>query len=262
MKKHYDVGIYGWWGHENFGGCLTYFALERTIKNLGYSVLMVQEATGLPGRYVIPNNCIAMTFAKQHYDCSPQVDVRELGKFNQLCDAFIVGGDQLWNNRICFSKEDSFLNFVDENKTKLSYSTSFGTADFNPPKSFIDATSPLLKRFDAVSVREDYAVDIAKKFYGVNATQHIDAVFLPDVEEYRNAAKKANIKLPNNKYLLAFILNPTEAKRKQIEKIAEKLKLDIICVPDAAAAYHKSFADIFKGLKILSPLYVSNFLYA
>lgn len=262
MKKHYDVGIYGWWGHENFGGCLTYFALERTIKNLGYSVLMVQEATGLPGRYVIPDNCIAMTFAKQHYDCSPQVDVRELGKFNQLCDAFIVGGDQLWNNRICFSKEDSFLNFVDENKTKLSYSTSFGTADFNPPKSFIDATSPLLKRFDAVSVREDYAVDIAKKFYGVNATQLIDAVFLPDVEEYRTAAKKANAKLPSKKYLLAFILNPTEAKRKQIEKIAEKLKLDIICVPDAASAYHKNFADVFEGLNILSPLSVSNFLYA
>ena len=44
MSRHYDVGIYGWWGHENFGGCLTYFALERTLESMGYDVLMIQEA--------------------------------------------------------------------------------------------------------------------------------------------------------------------------------------------------------------------------
>ena len=262
MQKHYDVGIYGWWGHENFGGCLTYFALEETIKNMGYSVLMIQEANGLPGRYYIPDDCIAMTFAKQHYDCSPQVHAKELNKFNKICDAFIVGGDQLWNNQICFSKEDSFLNFVDENKTKLSYSTSFGAASFNPPKQFLDATKPLLKRFDAISVRENYAVDIAKKFYDVDATQHIDAVFLPDVSTYEKAAKKANVRLPGKNYLLAFILNPTADKRRQIEYIAKKLDLEILCIPDAAAAYHKTFEEIFAGLKIMSPLSVANFLKA
>ena len=105
MEKHYDVGIYGWWCHENFGGCLTYFALERTIKKLGYSTLMIQEALGYPGRYVIPQDCISMQFAKQVYDYAPQVDTKDMANFNNICDRFIVGGDQLWNESIPFSKE-------------------------------------------------------------------------------------------------------------------------------------------------------------
>lgn len=260
MKNHYDIGVYGWWGHENFGGCLTYFALERVLKKLGRTVLMVQEANGIAPRYNIPDNSIAMSFAKKRYDCSPQVNVKDLYKFNDICDSFIVGGDQMWNNYITFVKEDNFLNFVDNDKLKISYSTSFGTTAHNPSKEYLDNMAPLLKRFDAVSVREDYGVDSAK-LYGVNATQVIDAVFLLDKSEYIETAKDADVCLPK-KYLLSFILNPSKEKREQIEIIANKLNLEIVCVPDAAGAYHRDFNEIFSGLNILSPLSISNFIKA
>lgn len=262
MKDHYDVGIYGWWGHENFGGCLTYFALENTVSKLGYSVLMIQEGLGLPGRYVIPDDCIAMRFARKHYDCSPQVDVRELGQFNKVCDAFITGGDQLWNSKIIFSKEDCYLNFVNPNKLKISYSTSFGSDSFTPSQRYLDATRPLLKRFDAVSVREEYGVTIAKEYYGVDATQSIDAVFLPDPAEYRKLAESSSLKLPKKKYLLAFILNPSESKKNQICAIASKLGLEVLCVPDAAASQRALFEEVFGKLKTVSPLSVENLLKA
>ncbi len=258
MKEHYDVGIYGWWGHENFGGCLTYFALEKAIRKLGYSVLMIQEANGIFPRYNIPNDCIAMRFANKHYNCSQQVDIKELGQFNKMCEKFVVGGDQLWNNLIGFVKEDNFLNFVDENKLKISYSTSFGNNSHNPPQSYVNTMSTLLKRFDNISVREDYAVGIAEKIYGVKATQVIDAVFLHDKSEYLSIVKQANIKLPS-KYLFAFILNPSKEKRFQIEEIAKKLNLEIVCSPDAAEAYHKNFNEVFQGLQILAPLSIENF---
>lgn len=261
IKSHYDVGIYGWWCHENFGGCLTYFSLERALKKMGYSVLMIQEAKGLPGRYIIPETCISMTFAKKNYECSPQVDARELEKFNNVCDSFIIGGDQVWNNNIHFVKEDCFLNFVDENKTKISYSSSFGSKRHNPPKSFIDMAKPLLKRFDNISVREDYAVDLAREKYGVEARQVIDAVFLLDKKDFIEAARDSNFAFPN-KYLFAFILNPSIEKRKQIESIARKLNLEIVCCPDAASAYHESFSKIFSGMNILRPLSLSNFIQA
>ncbi|HJC25505.1 MAG TPA: 2-succinyl-5-enolpyruvyl-6-hydroxy-3-cyclohexene-1-carboxylic-acid synthase [Candidatus Eisenbergiella merdavium] len=261
IKSHYDVGIYGWWCHENFGGCLTYFALEKALKKRGYSVLMIQEAKGLPGRYIIPETCISMSFARENYDCSPQVDVKDLDKFNDICDSFIIGGDQVWNNYIQFVKEDCFLNFVDENKTKLSYSSSFGTAKHNPPKAFIDIAKPLLKRFDHIFVREDYAVGLAKKIYDVDATQVIDAVFLLDKKDYIEVAQDIDFIFPT-KFLFAFILNPTVEKRRQIEAIAEKLKLEVICCPDAASAFHKDFEAIFSGMKILKPLSVSNFIQA
>ena len=259
ISVHYDVGIYGWWGHENFGGCLTYFALNKAIRKMGFSVLMIQEAKGLSGRYIIPDNCIAMSFAKNNYDCSPQVDASELQLFNSVCDAFIIGGDQVWNNSIHFVKEDCFLNFVDENKTKISYSSSFGSAKHNPSESFVNTASRLLRRFDYLSVREDYAVDIAKRTYNVDAIEVIDAVFLLEQADYLSVAKHADYKF-QDEFLFAFILNPTKEKRQQIEYIAKKLNLSIICAPDAASAYHKSFYEIFKGIKTLTPLSVENFI--
>lgn len=261
IKSHYDIGIYGWWCHENFGGCLTYFALERALRKMGKSVLMIQEAKGLPGRYIIPETCISMVFAQKNYECSPQVNAEELEKFNTICDTFIIGGDQVWNNYIHFVKEDCFLNFVDENKTKLSYSSSFGTANHNPPKSFIDMAKPLLKRFDHISVREDYAVRLAKRIYNVDAKQVIDAVFLLNKKDYIDAAQDADFIFPP-KYLFAFILNPTITKRRQIEVIAKKLNLEVVCCPDAASAYHKVFSEIFSGMNILRPLSLSNFIQA
>ena len=184
-----------------------------------------------------------------------------MANFNNICDRFIVGGDQLWNESIPFSKEDYFLDFVNEEKLKLSYSTSFGQKDHNPTAYFLNKMSPLLRRFDAISVREKYAEQIADNIYNAKATQVIDAVFLLDKSDYLKVAKNADFK-PQSKYLLAFILNPSIQKRTQIEAIAKKLGLRILCIPDAAAAYHESFNRIFAGLDILSPLSVPNFIKA
>ena len=137
-KQHFDVGIYGWWGHENFGGCLTYFALEKAIEKMGYSVLMIQEANGLPGRYNIPKDCISMRFAKKQYLYTPQMSYNELSQLNNICDKFVIGGDQMWNYRIQFVKDDSFLSFAKDEKIKVSYSTSFGAATHTPPQEYIE----------------------------------------------------------------------------------------------------------------------------
>ena len=261
MKKKYDVGIYGWWGHENFGGCLTYYALEKAVQKLGYSVLMIQEAYGYPGRYIIPEDTIAMKFANEKYDCSPQVHYDNLKYFNEICNRFIVGGDQLWNNAIPFVQEDDFLDFAEDNKILMSFATSFGNEKHNPPKDYVRKITPLLKRFDHISVREDYAVDLAKNIYGVNADMVLDAVFLLEENEYCSAIKNANYNFPKE-YLFAFILDPSIEKRNQIESIAKKLNIEIICCPDAASRNHNEFNKVFEGLNILDSLSIDNFLIA
>ena len=261
INKRYDIGLYGWWCHENFGGCLTYFALNRILKQLGCSVLMIQEAKGLPGRYIIPENSIAMSFGKDQYDCSPQLDASELYKLNDYCDAFVIGGDQVWNNSIHFVKEDCFLNYVDENKTKISYASSFGQANNHPSSAFVEMAAQLLFRFEYVSVREDYAVKLAKDIYGIEAQEVIDAVFLIEKEDYISIISDKTDKFPDD-YLFAFILNPTIEKRKQIESIARKLNLKVICSPDAASAFHDKFREIFRGMKIIDSLSIYNFIKA
>lgn len=120
---------------------------------------------------------------------------------------------------------------------------------------------PLLKEFDAISVREDYAVKLASEIYNVKAEQVIDAVFLLEKSDFVKVSADASYDFPK-KFLFAFILNPTKDKRRQVECIANKLGLDIVCAPDAAVGYHKSFFEIFSGLKVINPLNVSNFLKA
>ena len=68
-------------------------------------------------------------------------------------------------------------------------------------------------------------------------------------------------KFPDD-YLFAFILNPTIEKRKQIESIARKLNLKVICSPDAASAFHDKFREIFRGMKIIDSLSIYNFIKA
>lgn len=259
MKSHFDVGIYGWWGHDNYGGCLTYFALERAVRKLGYSVLMIQEPFGYPGRYKIPDTSIAMRHAIKYYHRTPQLDKSELGQLNQICDRFLVGGDQMWNYLIHFVKNDCFLDFVADDKLKLSYSTSFGHVGHNPPSELVHERSPLLKRFDAISVRENYAVDIAKNTYGAKATSVIDAVFLLKKKDYLEVAEDADFKFPK-KFLLAFILNPSIEKRDQILEIAKAKGLEPVFVSDAADMYYEKFDEIFAGCNVMRSRSIANFI--
>ena len=262
LKMHYDVGIYGWWGHENFGGCLGYFALERAVKKLGYSVLMIQEAKGLPGRYTIPSDSIAMSFANKVYDHAPQCDIVEMGRFNNVCDKFIVGGDQLWNEYIHFSKEDCFLSFVNDEKLKISYGTAFGQKNYMPSEQYLATARPLLQKFDAVSVREDYAMSTARRYYNVAAKEVVDAMFLLSKEDYEKELKKfENPTLPS-KYLLAYLENPISEKRRQVEAISKKLGLEIICVPDIAQSQQDRMHQAFEGLNFLNPISVPNIIKA
>lgn len=95
MEKHYDVGLIGWWHNSNYGSMLTYYALHQALKSLGYSFLMIHEVPGYPNRAKRDYNNPPHKFAKGHYDFTEQVDYKELSKYNDECDTFIVGSDPL-----------------------------------------------------------------------------------------------------------------------------------------------------------------------
>lgn len=222
-NKHYDVGLIGWWHNSNYGSMLTYYALHQTLKNLGYSVLMIHEALGYPNRVKWDYNNPPHRFAKKHYDFREQVNYSELRKYNDECDAFIVGSDQLWNPHIGRVNSDCFLDFTDDDKKRISYGTSFGNAGVLESRpNFVKNNYQYLRRFDAVSVREDYAVQAAKSNFNVKAVRVADPVFLPDISEYVSLAEQASDKI-DGEYLLAFILDPTEAKKNVVLGLAEKL---------------------------------------
>jgi coenzyme F420-reducing hydrogenase beta subunit len=260
--RHFDIGMYGWWDHENFGSILTYFALHQLLTKLGYSILMIHEALGAtPHRYKMPQHSLSIDFANRYYVCSLQRTFDELPIYNQYCDTFIVGGDQMWNNHIGFVASDNFLSFVGDDKRKLSYSTSFGAKNKKVPPEFLETNGHHLRRFTAVSVREDYAVEIAKQDFGVEAERVLDAVFMLDSEDYNMLIRRADLKVSSD-YLVAFILDATEEKRRVVTSIAQRLGLEIIVIPDAAHLKQDQCRTVFCGYRILDPLTIENFLFA
>ena len=116
MKK-YDVGIFGWWYNMNYGANLTYFSLNRTVKQLGYSVAMVWKGfdpKDLP-------DTTAIRFAKKYYDIGPAFSKQEMYKHNDYYSTFLLGSDQLWSPRQeKITGEDFFLSFATSGKGKVA----------------------------------------------------------------------------------------------------------------------------------------------
>ncbi len=100
-------------------------------------------------------------------------------------DAYICGSDQIWNSFFENGKDPAFyLNFVPDNKLKISYGASFAIDELEEEvKPFV---SKNVKRLNAVSVRETSGLDILKKIGIDQAVQVLDPVFLLSEKHWRS----------------------------------------------------------------------------
>lgn len=265
-EQTYDVGILGWWYGKNYGSILTYYGLNRAIETLGFRPLMVHEALGYNGYRVLwPDDILSMEFARRAgYHYTSQVHFSELPALNARARTFIVGSDQLWNPVIGRVNDDLFLDFVSPENRRVAYATSFGnrgTAKFKP--DFVAKHSANLQQFNAISVREGYAVDTARDIFGVVATQVVDPVFLLPTSAYDALADMASVELSGD-YLAVFFLDPNPEKRDVAVALAERLGLARIVVipnPDGGRPLAEElFAD--PRFEILDEDAPENFLHA
>jgi nitroreductase len=246
--KPYDVAILGWWYGKNYGSILTYYGLNRAISKMGYRVLMVHEALGYNGwRISWPNDILSIQFADRiGYNYTQQDHFSKLPHLNSQATTFVVGSDQLWNPAIGRVNDDLFLDFVSEQNKRVAYATSFGNAGtkkFKP--EFIERHAQNLQKFSSISVRETYAIDIARDVFGVTATQVVDPVFLLPKDDYSALADKATAH-PTGKYVAAFFLDPTPDTKRVAEAIADKLgfqKIVVIPNPDGGRPATKEIFD-------------------
>jgi nitroreductase len=227
----YDSAIVGVGVGANYGSVLTYYSLYRTLSNFGHKVLMIPKI-GASATDPELRDTHAITFARNHYNLGKLYSLSTVGELNKLAHTFVVGSDQVWNYGISqhFGKA-FYLDFADEDKRKLSYAASFGHAkDFAPPEER-KAISHLLQRFNAISVREDSGVRIARENYQVPATQVAEPIFLTAEQDYLELASRST-HVAEGPYLLAYILDPTSEKRAAIQHISGKLGLPVRVILD------------------------------
>jgi len=144
-------------------------------------------------------------------------------------DAYIVGSDQVWRPKYSPCLTNYFLDFLDGNNEvkKIAYAASFGVDDWEYTPEQTKICSSLAKQFNAISVREDSAVELCKKHFGVEATHVLDPSMLLTKEDYIHLIKEDNIPEREN-ILFNYILDQTEKKNTFIQKAADAFKIQSV----------------------------------
>lgn len=132
-------------------------------------------------------------------------------------DAYIVGSDQVWNPGVYSSLDPYFLKFAPKCKRKLSYASSIGLSEL--PAHTHPYYHEALNGLDAISVREEQAVDLVKQVSGKDAQWVLDPTLLLNAEEWKKVAI-----LPQGipeKYILLYELTPCPYLKTLAKHIAE-----------------------------------------
>ncbi|MDV7187792.1 polysaccharide pyruvyl transferase family protein [Lutibacter sp. TH_r2] len=236
----------------NYGGILQGYALKTTLKDLGHDSIIISRrrnrdnslirllvwikwetiklASFLPIFRILPLvsvECFKRKYIK-HFTPNIYTDksLKEVvNKYN--FKGYVVGSDQIWNYTAAPHINDAFLDFVsDKNHIKrVSYAASFGKDSWQYPDKETKRCKDLVKKFDAVSVREKSGVTLCNQFLEVNAQHQLDPTMLLKKDDYINIIKASNVSKSNGKLLL-YILDNTASKQEIANKVASELSIE------------------------------------
>lgn len=262
MKKYYDICVAGFWYGANYGSLLNGYAEYRLLKGFGKEVLMLQKPNARPDDPEITTGHNT-AFIKKHYDAediSPALPYAELSKLNDICDCFCAGSDQIWNYTISFH-ENMYLPFAGDDKKLISFATSLGHKVDKTPDSAKPNVRKHLQRYSAISVREEFDVDILRDNYGLNATLVFEPVFCIDKQIYEELAAESSFN-ETEPYLLTYILDPTPEKRAAILYYAEKLGLKTVNILDGVQSIWQRKKEILNLPNTIPNVGAEDFLKA
>lgn len=229
----FDIALIAPYQVPNYGGELTQFCLYTTLRDLGYSVIVVpppensEEGRILERFILFKNNPYQKEYLAPFY-----ADISDMKFLNLQADTFIVGSDQLFNNNLYLNcGKYQVLSFVDDSKKKIAYAMSFGHEKIWGEKWDNAEEAYFIQKFDAISVREKSAIPLLEREFDVHgATAVLNPVFLMKMTDYNELAKNAE-PCPE-KYLMCYILNGSEEIESLVYNFSAKHNLSPVIVSD------------------------------
>lgn len=267
--------------HNNYGGLLQAFALQKTLYNLGHEPITIDFTSenkstfrgivrNIIKKYVFRrkiNSVFGPTeeekssigretqrFVAQNIKTTQRFrTIKELSYLTSYnFDAYVVGSDQVWRPVYSPGLSAFFLSFLNKNEkvTRISYAASFGTDSCSEyTEEQIKKYSDLLGLFDGVSVREDSAVELCNKEFSTSAIQVLDPTLLLNKEEYIDLVSKD--KVPENLGdLMVYILDKTPEKQSIIDLVAKEKELTPFSVmPSDVSGVYPPVTSWLQGFK-------------
>lgn len=283
MKK---IGQLTFHASHNYGSVLQAYALSRQLQILGYDTefLNLRPQSQKDAYQVITGKGIHKAF---HYMLYPYLKKRydnyerfitgvlrvtkreyrsteELRRQNFDYDAYICGGDQIWNP-ICQDFEPAYyLQFLeaDDCAKKIAYAPSLGRTEFD--SSILKQISVWLQRFDSISVREVSGAKMVRELTDKNVQVVCDPVILLDRSEWEKLAVKPKINKP---YILVYFLENNHGSRSLTEYLRKITNYEVVIlneyIRDFFKPYHKAYSaspEEFVGLfRDASLIYTNSF---
>jgi len=224
----------------NYGAILQCYSLQKTIKDLGYDsevldydckmiskgykilitdslAAFIKSLLFLPMFYKKKQNFAS--FIKRFISVCKEVSYPELANASSGYDAVITGSDQVWNYKLTGSDSTYFLDFIPEQRKRLSYAASFGIKDI--PAKLQEFYQRNISGMGYISVREQTGADLVEKICGRKAEVVLDPVFLQSAEEWQRL-------MPENKeknYIFVYMPGKNTLKAAQLLAKAKKLRI-------------------------------------
>lgn len=268
----------------NYGGVLQNYALQQVLIKLGHKPITIEKdylqkinilkfVYELPKRiytkyilkkrkyilnerhndYIEEFRKILKPFVKTYINHKyvKDFDLINKSKFN----AIIVGSDQVWRpnyNRGYIDK--MYLSFIPKNAKikRIAYAASFGTCDWEYDINLTEECSELVQRFDAVSIREIYGVDLCHKYLGYkDAVSVLDPTLLLDKTNYIELCK--NINHNEDNILFAYILDKDQETVSSLENIAKQnnLILKLVTAHEDCSLSMEEWLAMFRDAKMV-----------
>ncbi len=262
MKK---TGILTYHTGYNYGASLQAYALQTVIRNMGIDCEIIhfetegfvasremfsrnpkrikeviKIATRLP--YYKPlkkRQYLFDEFTENYMKLSPKCQTeQEVIEHAEEYDCIVCGSDQIWN----LSKADApaanmlfFLNFSKKQR-RVSYAASMGKWVDEAHQYEADFL-PWLKKFDAISVRENSGVDYIRSL-GLECELTLDPTVLLDKEDYDIICAPRQIPEP---YVLLFSWSCSEETMITAKKVGIELNLPVYNIVPPPRAIGKGF---------------------
>ena len=242
--------------YVNYGGILQCYALQTVLERMGHDVKVLDKPLYKRSYYIYWGVAILKRLIKKFifrkqvvsilyapYQIERNIVQKNTNRFikkyirkytkqtwnSSLArhfDAFVVGSDQVWIPAYVTDVEKFFLSFVEDvDVIRMAYAASFGLdnlSEYN--ESEIQKCASLLKKFDAVSVREDTAVNLCKEYLGVDAVQMLDPTLLLTADDYVRLFKNERT-VPPDGNLLVYILDKNKNKESICDRLASERNL-------------------------------------
>lgn len=271
-----NIGIITLPLHENYGGIMQAYALQKVLEDMGHNTLIIDKnrIIELPlfTKYrhylikIVKNIILAKhNTIKWDKEYNKKIEIRRkytypfIKKYikrielketystlkREDFDTLIVGSDQVWRPMFFYLEplENAFLSFAqDWDIKRISYAASFGTDEWEYTPEQTEKCGVLLQRFDAVSVRESSAVSLCKEHFGVDAYHVLDPTMLLDADDYISLFQTAETPVSEGE-LMCYILDNSEQKSALIRRVVDTSNLTPFTVESDHGEFDKSSVD-------------------